>query len=46
MDVVLEGDIASAEAALVAHYSKTLVALEELFQTEDFLASLEAAHDA
>ena len=43
MDVVLDGNIAQAEAALVAHYSKTLVNLEELFQTEDFLATLAPA---
>ncbi|WP_146592068.1 GntR family transcriptional regulator [Puniceibacterium confluentis] len=40
MEVVLDGDIVQAEAALVAHYSKTLIALEELFQTEEFLATL------
>lgn len=42
MEVVLDGEIARAEAALVAHYEKTLVALEELFQIEEFLTTLVA----
>lgn len=46
MDVVLEGDADRAEADLIAHYSKTLVALEELFQTGEFLATLEATSGA
>lgn len=45
MEVVLEGDAARAEAALVAHYSKTLIALEELFQTDAFLATLAAVEE-
>jgi DNA-binding GntR family transcriptional regulator len=43
MDVVINGNVEQAEAALMAHYSKTLIALEELFQTEEFLSALEMA---